>query len=140
MAKFWEVIKAFQEGSAVKAFRNSDISVKAIKEEQGIVFYDRNNEPYSAQDISNYDLSMEWQIIEPLDRKEFRVLQIVFQSHMEGRTPRLIPEAIENDSLDNAIGRIRNDYTDETLTVLSAVGITEEGETIILVQEGDIVE
>lgn len=140
MAKLWEVLKAFDEGMAIKATRYAKgrlVDLNKNPQNQGVnIYFDGKITELKNDDFEATD----WRIIERLHRKAFRVLQIVFQSHMEGRTPRLIPESIENDSLDDAIGRIRNDYTDETLTVLSAVGITEEGETIILVQEGDVVE
>ena len=142
MAKFWEVIKAFQEGTAQEAKTKHEANEIIVYKhpQEGVMFYDSQNMLLDFQNVDNADLTMEWEIIETLERQKFRVLQVVFESHMEGREPRLIPEVFENDSLIEAVGRVENDYSDESLTVFGAVGISEKGEITILVQEGERVD
>jgi len=140
MAKLWEVIKAIQEGKAEKAFRSSLSTHKVFlrKTDEGVRFFTNDGaKPCDSQGISNKDQEADWQIVEILDRKEFRVIQALFKLHGHGRSTRKIPELFENNSLKNAVDCVQRDYPEDVITVLGAVGISDTGEITILVQEGE---
>lgn len=139
MAKLWEVIKAMQEGKAEKAFRTSTAKHQIFlrKNEDGISFFLNDGaNPCEYQGLGNKDLDGEWQIVEVLERKEFRVIQALFKLHGHGRSTRKIPELFENNSLKNAVDCLQRDYPEDVITVLGAVGISDTGEITILAQNG----
>jgi len=138
MAKFWEVMKAFEEGKSTEAVRHSSGTrqVKAVKGKNGIEFYNQDNELFNRQNVGNDDFNKEWEIVELLDRKEFRVIQALFKLHGHGRSTRKIPELFENNSLKNAVDCVQRDYPEDIITVLGAVGISDTGEITILAQSG----
>lgn len=139
MARLWEVLKAFEEGKAEKAFRSSLSTRKVFlkKTDEGVRFFTNDGaKPCDSQGISNKDQEADWQIVEILYRKEFRVVQALFKLEGPGRPARILPELFENDSLKDAIGRIENDYSEDTVEVLGAVGFSNDGSLTILVQNG----
>lgn len=138
MAKLWEVIKAFQEGEAEKAERighSTHSKIVAIKTSLGISFYDQNGDPYINQTIDHMDLSTDWQIIEKPEQKIFARLIIVHQVMSENKETSIIVGTFENTSLQE-VRRTVDGFPDGIVRTIFVVGINENGETTILVQEG----
>ena len=142
MAKLWEVIKAFQEGTAIKAVRETNNRVKMIREKDGIVFYDGNDKPYDVQRVSEYDLLIEWEIIERTQSKEFDFMLVVAEMTTIDEDPHswVEHELFNGVSFDAAFEKLKSDYAGSKVKILSAVGSNENGETTILVQEEEPVD
>lgn len=136
MAKFWEVIKAFQEGSADKAERGTSRKIKAVREGFGVGFYDDDDKPFDSQGVGNDDLTAEWEIIVKPEHVKYDFLQMVVEVYDGDRMTRR-QYTITNESLHYAERYASNDFGNKRIEVRAAVGISKKGVITILVQEGE---
>lgn len=139
MAKLWEVLKAFDEGTSKKATRYTTRRLVELNKNLGndgvSIYFDGSVAAFSVGDFEATD----WHIIESKEHKTFDHIIIVHQVLRDQQNPFTVVGAFNNTSLFEARGI--TDYIPIGITKLvSAVGITNEGETIILVQEGETVE
>lgn len=139
MAKFWEVIKAFQEGSADKAVRVTNNQIKVTREERGIVFRGADDKKIHVQEVGDDDLTIEWEIIVKPEHVKYDFLHMVVIVYDGDRMIRR-QYALKNTSLFNAKCYASNEYDNKTIGVRAATGISKSGVITILVQEGEPVD
>lgn len=143
MAKLWEVLKAFDEG---KAFKAKSYDLLMVQEKEGIVFYN-NDGKTDEQNINSDDLNVEWTVVENLEQKTFEFLYVIYDisGHERGKLMKSydyqhLTQTYGSLSLLDAKKLIQTAYPGDQARILSAVGVSESGETTILVQEGKMTE
>lgn len=140
MVKLWEVLKAFDEGQAERAWREckgQSVDLHHNKSEKiNTLYIDGIESALRDEDFRAED----WYILEKTDRKKFKFLYVIYELSGSQRTTRLKNDDYTDLNLLEAQQLVRKEYPDDIVSVLSAVGVSESGEANILVQEGRMVQ
>lgn len=142
MAKFWEVIKAFQEGTAEKAEYVNDVNRKiiVIKEGFGLSFCDDQENPFDAQGVRDDYTNGDWRIIESPAAKTNDYLLVVCKIIDDSQNHWSEHEIFQHCSLNDAFKRMKHEFRDNNVELLSAVASSYNGVVTVLAYEGGMVE
>lgn len=143
MAKFWEVLKAFDEGTSVKAeFINGvDRTLIVQKESFGLSFCDDNERPFDAQGVRDDYLNGNWKIVESPAAKTNDYLMVVCKiTDTETNDFWSEHEIFQHSSFDNAVKKMKHEFRDKQVELLSAVASNHKGVVTVLAYEGGVVE
>lgn len=142
MAKFWEVIKAFQEGTADKAEYMNDVNRKVIviKREFGLSFCDDQESPFDGQGVRDDYLNGDWEIIENPAAKTNDYLLVVCKIIDGSQNSWSEHEIFQHCSLDKALEKMKQEFRDNQVYLLSAVASDHKGVVTVLAYEGGMVE
>lgn len=143
MAKFWEVIKAFQEGTADKAEYMNGVNRKIIvlKKGFGLSFCDDQENPFDGQGVRDDYLNGGWVIIENPAAKVHDYLMVVCRiTEKEGGLFWSEHEIFQHCSLNDAIKRMEKEFNDSDVKLLSAAASNHNGVVTVLAYEGGMVE
>lgn len=138
MARLWEVLKAFDEGTAIKAVRKTDDprEIIELKKVDGKTFktigHDKQNLAF--QGFYDGDFTKEWDIV-ALRHHEFRHLFVVIRITDDEEDIFWRSHVKENMSLSEFLEWFQSDE-DDCVEVMTAVGVSENSEATIIVQEG----
>lgn len=144
MAKLWEVLKAFDEGTSVEAERTTDKDQRVSMLYNGIdkmapiaTYLDGE---YHASYLREQDISAtDWRILDKPDHRVFDVVYATFE--LRGRKgPSKTSVTFQDMSLLKVQRIVGKQYPDAIISVLSSVGVSKSGAITILVQEGKMVE
>lgn len=143
MAKLWEVLKAFQEGTADKAEYMNGVNRKiiVIKKEFGLSFCDDQENPFDAQGVRDDYLNGNWKIVESPAAKTNDYLMVVCKiTDTETNDFWSEHEIFQHSSLDNAVKKMKHEFRDKQVELLSAVASNYKGVVTVLAYEGGMVE
>ena len=142
MAKLWEVLKAFDEGTAVKAERKTTMGDVVVT----LAYHGpANGVSFLRDSMGNHPIdsdftSTDWDILERPDRHLFAVIYATFKIKRSGKPASISSVAYDDRSLLSVQQIMHKQYPDTIISVHAAMGVSESGAVTIIVEEGKMVE